>query len=37
MSEFPECLMIVTAEVDAAVEAEWNRWYDTVHLPHARR
>jgi hypothetical protein len=35
MSEFPECLLIVTAEVDAAVEAEWNRWYDTVHLPDA--
>ena len=32
MSEFPECLLIVTAEVDAAVEAEWNRWYDAVHL-----
>ena len=28
MAEFPECLLIVTAEVDAAVEAEWNRWYD---------
>ncbi len=26
MSEFPECLLIVTAELDAAVEAEWNRW-----------
>ena len=35
MSEMPECLLIVTAEVDAAVEAEWNRWYDTVHLPDA--
>src|SRR5947209_17494137 len=35
MSEFPECLLIVTAEVDAAVEAEWNRWYDAVHLPNA--
>jgi hypothetical protein len=29
MSEFRECLLIVTAEVDAAVETEWNRWYDT--------
>jgi Domain of unknown function (DUF4286) len=28
-------LLIVTAEVDADVEAEWNRWYDTVHLPDA--
>ena len=35
MSEFPECLLIVTVEVDGAVEAEWNRWYDTVHLPDA--
>ena len=37
MSEFPRCLLIVTAEVDPAVEAEWNRWYDTVHLPDALR
>ena len=29
------CLLIVTAEVDAAVEADWNRWYDEVHLPDA--
>jgi len=35
MTEFPSCLLIVTAEVDATVEAEWNRWYDTVHLPDA--
>lgn len=35
MSEFPNCLLIVTAEVDPAVEVEWNRWYDTVHLPDA--
>lgn len=35
MSEFPKCLLIVTAEVDPEVEAEWNRWYDTVHLPDA--
>jgi hypothetical protein len=35
MSEFPKCLLIVTAEVDPAVEVEWNRWYDTVHLPDA--
>jgi hypothetical protein len=35
MSEFPKCLLIVTAEVEPAVEAEWNRWYDTVHLPDA--
>jgi hypothetical protein len=31
----PNCLLIVTAEVDAAVEADWNRWYDEVHLPDA--
>jgi hypothetical protein len=35
MSEFAECLLIVTAEVDTTVEAEWNRWYTTVHLPAA--
>ncbi|SJZ86684.1 protein of unknown function [Enhydrobacter aerosaccus] len=31
----PACLLIVTAEVDAEVEAEWSRWYDDVHLPDA--
>jgi hypothetical protein len=36
-AHLPECLLIVTAEVDEAVEAEWNRWYDTVHLPDALR
>jgi hypothetical protein len=35
MAEFPPCLLIVTAEVDAEVEARWNHWYDTVHLPDA--
>jgi hypothetical protein len=35
MDALPNCLMIVTAEVDEAVEAEWNRWYDEVHLPDA--
>ena len=35
MADFPECLLIVTVEVDPAVEGEWNRWYDTVHLPDA--
>lgn len=29
------CLLIVTAEVDPSVEADWSRWYDTVHLPAA--
>ena len=33
MAEFPPCLLIVTAEVDAEVEFRWNHWYDTVHLP----
>lgn len=31
----PDCLLVVTVEVDASVEAEWNRWYDAVHLPDA--
>jgi hypothetical protein len=35
MPGFPACLLIVTAEVDPQVEAEWNRWYDEVHLPDA--
>jgi len=35
MSKLPNCLLIVTAEVDPEVEAEWNRWYDEVHLPDA--
>jgi hypothetical protein len=35
MPEFPECLLIVTAEVDTTVEAEWNRWYNAIHLPDA--
>ena len=35
MSALPGCLLIVTAEVDPEVEAEWNRWYDDVHLPDA--
>lgn len=26
-------LMVVDVEVDAAVERDWNAWYDTVHLP----
>ena len=28
-------LLIVTAEVDPGVEADWNRWYDKEHLPDA--
>lgn len=37
MTELPRCLLIVTAEVDASVEAAWTSWYDTVHLPDALR
>jgi hypothetical protein len=29
----PEWLMVVDAEVDPEVEAEWNAWYDAEHLP----
>jgi hypothetical protein len=35
MTALSDCLLIVTAEVDASVEADWNRWYDDVHLPDA--
>jgi hypothetical protein len=35
MTVLPNCLLIVTAEVDASVETDWNRWYDDVHLPDA--
>lgn len=35
MMDFPRCLLFVSVEVDAEVEADWNRWYDTVHLPDA--
>ena len=35
MDVLPKCLLIVTAEVDADVEAAWSHWYDTVHLPDA--
>ena len=33
MTDFPACLFIVTVEVDPEIEADWNRWYDDVHLP----
>lgn len=29
----PAWLLRVAAEVEPGVEAEWNRWYDEVHLP----
>jgi hypothetical protein len=32
MAALPKCLLIVTAEVDPAVEAEWSKWYGEVHL-----
>ena len=35
MADMPKCLLVVTAEIDAAAEADWNRWYDEVHLPEA--
>lgn len=35
VAQFPKCLLIVTAQVDPAVEADWSAWYDTVHLPDA--
>ena len=28
-----EWLLVASAEVDPAVEEEWNRWYDEVHVP----
>ena len=35
MTDFPKCVLIVTAEIDPSVEEEWNTWYDEVHLPDA--
>ena len=35
MEMLPKYLLVVTAEVDPEVEADWNRWYDEVHLPAA--
>ena len=35
MSELPKFLLIVTAEIDASVEASWNKWCDEEHLPAA--
>jgi antibiotic biosynthesis monooxygenase (ABM) superfamily enzyme len=29
----PACLLRVAVEVEPDIEAEWNRWYDEVHLP----
>ena len=33
MTSFPQDLMLVSATVDAEVEADWNKWYDEKHLP----
>ncbi len=35
MERLPACLLLVTVEIDEQVEAQWNRWYDEVHLPAA--
>jgi hypothetical protein len=35
MPDSPQCLLIVTAHIDPAFEADWNTWYDEVHLPDA--
>ena len=35
MTDFPKCVLIVTAEIDLSVEEDWNIWYDEVHLPEA--
>jgi hypothetical protein len=29
----PTHVLVVRAEVPEDIETEWNRWYDTVHLP----
>ena len=31
----PKCILLVVCEIDAAVEADWNSWYDNEHLPAA--
>jgi hypothetical protein len=28
-------VLVVTVDVDADIEADWNTWYDTVHAPDA--
>ena len=35
MADFPQYLLIVSAEIDEAVEDAWNQWYDKEHLPDA--
>jgi hypothetical protein len=29
----PQWVLVVTAYVDPSVEADWNKWYDEVHVP----
>lgn len=29
----PRSLVVVDVSIDPSVEAEWNEWYNTVHLP----
>jgi len=29
----PQWILVVTAYVEPEVEADWNRWYDEVHVP----
>jgi hypothetical protein len=31
--DFPQYLLAVNVTVDPAIEEDWNRWYDQVHLP----
>lgn len=35
--QFPDHMLAVRASVDAGRGAEFNRWYDTEHLPDALR
>ncbi len=30
-----KCILLVLCEIDAEVEADWNRWYNEEHLPAA--
>jgi hypothetical protein len=33
MSSLPTYLSVVTVDIEAGVEKEFNRWYDEVHVP----
>ena len=28
-----EWIMVVNVDIDPEIEAEWDHWYDTIHLP----